>query len=326
MVIKFILLGDVTRSDEIRNAIEGANIIQNYLQFIEHDKEIKFNIAEYKLPNKGYNLDALVDDLISNNMLIGPLVFITSLPYGTKAKGNNKNYFYFTSEDVNRKTSIISTYLWNKLKTGKSLERYITLGLANCLLSTYSGLTYHKAIKRCIFDYCDIPKTILKIFEGEGYCKGCLKKLQSRIRNNEVNSDLIVACTRLINEALNHKKCFVAMPFDEKYDQVKQAIKSAVNTRRWFTERGDEMEYPLRISDAIELSIKSSNLVIADVTDNNPNVFYEVGYAHGVGIDVLLITQNKELPFDLKMERAIYYKNDALGQTRLIKEIKRFLA
>jgi hypothetical protein len=42
-------------------------------------------------------------------------------------------------------------------------------------------------------------------------------------------------------------------------------------------------------------------VIISDMTGRNPNVFYETGYAHGLGKQVILITQQGEdIPFDLK--------------------------
>jgi hypothetical protein len=57
--------------------------------------------------------------------------------------------------------------------------------------------------------------------------------------------------------------------------------------------------------------IASANLVLADLTGGNPNVFYEVGLAHAVKRDsqVVLLTQNRsEVPFDLRLLRCYEYK------------------
>jgi nucleoside 2-deoxyribosyltransferase len=38
--------------------------------------------------------------------------------------------------------------------------------------------------------------------------------------------------------------------------------------------------------------INKARIIIADLTTRNPNVFYEVGIAHALGKDVILLTQN----------------------------------
>jgi hypothetical protein len=55
------------------------------------------------------------------------------------------------------------------------------------------------------------------------------------------------------------------------------------------------------ILDRIFNQISKADAIIADMTGRNPNVFYEVGYAHALGKVVLLLTQNvDDIPFDLK--------------------------
>ena len=58
----------------------------------------------------------------------------------------------------------------------------------------------------------------------------------------------------------------------------------------------------------IVLGIEGADLIVADLTGLNPNVFYELGIAHGLGIPTVLITQSiDELPFDLRSYRASEY-------------------
>ena len=55
-------------------------------------------------------------------------------------------------------------------------------------------------------------------------------------------------------------------------------------------------------------NIATAKLVVADLTNSNPNVFYELGLAHGLGIPTLLLTQAVEkLPFDLRSYRTLEY-------------------
>jgi len=70
-------------------------------------------------------------------------------------------------------------------------------------------------------------------------------------------------------------------------------------------------------------NLNSADLVVADLTDCNPNVFYELGVRHTLNRPTILITQNiKEVPFDLKSYFCIEYKNTARGLRRFGKEIK----
>jgi hypothetical protein len=74
--------------------------------------------------------------------------------------------------------------------------------------------------------------------------------------------------------------------------------------------RGDDFFTSHDVMLDIWRSIYSSRVIIADCTDRNPNVFYEIGLAHALGKVVILITQNEDdVPFDLKSFRYIKYEN-----------------
>ena len=61
---------------------------------------------------------------------------------------------------------------------------------------------------------------------------------------------------------------------------------------------------------------------MADITDQNPNVFYEAGIAHTLGREVILITQSKQdIPFDLQHLRYVQYQNSSKGRADLSKKL-----
>ena len=61
-------------------------------------------------------------------------------------------------------------------------------------------------------------------------------------------------------------------------------------------------------------AIVSARLIVADCTDRNPNVFYEIGIAHTIGKSSILITQReKDIPFDLRHLHYILYQSSPRG-------------
>src|SRR5258708_13215834 len=76
-------------------------------------------------------------------------------------------------------------------------------------------------------------------------------------------------------------------------------------------------EAPAIIQDIVNL-LDRSRVVICDCTGRNPNVFYEIGIAHTLGRDVILITQSEaDIPFDLRHLRYISYLNNGEGLSAL---------
>src|SRR5690606_15855224 len=71
----------------------------------------------------------------------------------------------------------------------------------------------------------------------------------------------------------------------------------------------------------IERGIKESMLCFADITLNNPNVWYELGYAFACGKEVLLVCSEErqgEFPFDIKHRHIITYKTQSLSDFKAL--------
>lgn len=104
---------------------------------------------------------------------------------------------------------------------------------------------------------------------------------------------------------------FVLMPFAEDFDDIyKLGIKEAAKEVGAYAERVDEQIFTEGILERIFNQISKADVIIADMTGKNPNVFYEVGYAHALGKIVLLLTQKADdIPFDLKHKQHIVYGN-----------------
>ncbi|MBN2487936.1 MAG: hypothetical protein JXA98_02800 [Methanosarcinaceae archaeon] len=102
---------------------------------------------------------------------------------------------------------------------------------------------------------------------------------------------------------------FVLMPFDAQFnDTYKFGIKGAAEDVGAYAERIDEQIFSEGILERIFNQISKADVIVADMTGRNPNVFYEVGYAHALGKVVLLLTQNvDDIPFDLKHRPHIVY-------------------
>lgn len=102
---------------------------------------------------------------------------------------------------------------------------------------------------------------------------------------------------------------FVLMPFASEFDDVyRLGIKEPAAMLGIRAERVDEQIYAEGILDRIYRQIETADIIIADMTGQNANVFYEVGYAHAKDKLCLLLTNDAaDIPFDLKHKRHIVY-------------------
>lgn len=120
------------------------------------------------------------------------------------------------------------------------------------------------------------------------------------------------------HERIEPQLVSVMMPFDAAFADVYESIGQAAKDAGLRCRRADDIwEAPAVIQDIVSL-IDRSCAVVCDCTARNPNVFYEIGIAHTLGREVVLITQNShDIPFDLRDLRHIPYLNNAEGRQAL---------
>ena len=124
--------------------------------------------------------------------------------------------------------------------------------------------------------------------------------------------------------------CSVLIPFHEPFLSIyADCIRPPLERAGFRVMKADEDlfspgEY---IIQEIWRLINRSRLLVADVTGKNPNVFYELGIAHTVGRDVIIITQNEEdVPFDIRSLRYFQYTaNNEEGKQKLTSDLESLL-
>lgn len=117
-------------------------------------------------------------------------------------------------------------------------------------------------------------------------------------------------------------QAFVVMQFGEPFDNLyREVIKPVAEEEDigFAAHRAYDVFRPGVILQDIIRSIVSSDVVIAEVTPANPNVFYELGYAHAIDKPTILLAEHqtdpsKHLPFDISGFRVIFYDNTIRGK------------
>jgi len=129
------------------------------------------------------------------------------------------------------------------------------------------------------------------------------------------------------------EQAFVLMPMKEPFDSYyKKTIKPAIEKTGIESKRADEIYKPGDVPEQILDNLKRSKIIVADITEENLNVIYEVGVAHNSGRDVIFLTQKKpeDAPFDFRHHRIIQYNPEEDGweiklEEKLIKNIETLL-
>lgn len=131
------------------------------------------------------------------------------------------------------------------------------------------------------------------------------------------------------------RKCFIITPIGDTSSEIFRRAKGVIESvikpllkRHGYNDvkPSYEINQTGMISTQIINRILEDDLVIANLTENNPNVMYELCLRHVTAKPIIHICQNGTiLPFDIKDNRTIFYKNDMLGVQELMNHMDMFL-
>jgi nucleoside 2-deoxyribosyltransferase len=122
--------------------------------------------------------------------------------------------------------------------------------------------------------------------------------------------------------------CFIIQPFDGgKFDKrYIDVIKPTIEEIGLEPYRVDEDHHSNIPINDIEDKIKSSLICLADITLDNPNVWYELGYAISANKPTIMICSKEretKFPFDVQHRKIITYSTESLQDfTKLKDDIK----
>jgi len=150
---------------------------------------------------------------------------------------------------------------------------------------------------------------------------------RSLLRNTQPRRNRARVFNLLEPENIESLLVSAMMPFDATFDHVYVALQNSANAVGLRCRRADDIwENPAIIQVVVSL-IDRSKIVICDCTGRNPNVFYEIGIAHTLGREVILITQAEaDIPFDLRHLRFVKYLNNGEGLAALVQRLQPRLA
>jgi CBS domain-containing protein len=115
-------------------------------------------------------------------------------------------------------------------------------------------------------------------------------------------------------------RSFAILPFQHPYvavyqDQIKPALENRFSVS---VQKADEIFSPGSIIEQIQEQIRLADFLVADVSEQNPNVYYEVGYAQALSKEIIFLTTSIDrVPFDIRHRRCIVYTYDPRGVVQL---------
>ena len=115
-------------------------------------------------------------------------------------------------------------------------------------------------------------------------------------------------------------RCFVMQPFDKRFDDVFSPAINQAGLEPYRVDRDPSVSIPI---DDIENGIRKSRICLADITTDNPNVWFELGFAIAVSKEVVLVCSDertKKFPFDVQHRNIINYQTESPQDFIALKE------
>jgi hypothetical protein len=215
--------------------------------------------------------------------------------------------------------SLLSTY--GRFFQGASLREknigYTSIDVNS--VEVFDQYLYFNSIEEIIFNYYLKEKEILRNKQSD----------KSKIANqlNKLDFTSEINYKPIFNSRVIHvdlKLCFVLMPFAKEWSErvYIRLLRQTIESLGLQCIRADNLTGTIVMED-IWTKINQAAFIVADVTDVNPNVMYEIGIAHSIGKPAILITQDlKKIPFDFKHLRHHGYSDNEEGFEIFRKRLK----
>ncbi len=118
---------------------------------------------------------------------------------------------------------------------------------------------------------------------------------------------------------MKHAKCTIITPLDADGRRVRETIERALSEANFLIFNIEKIQPGAVFTNFIMDSIQSSDFIIVDISRQNPNVFYELGYAHALRKPTILLLSSDEtssIPSDLQGNLYIIYDKANLSSLR----------
>ncbi|WP_052126284.1 hypothetical protein [Ureibacillus massiliensis] len=228
---------------------------------------------------------------------------------------DTKHYWWNYSKE-NLIDKILIPFINGQVIPIKSGEKKKILNMKNTtLLSIYRT---EESLNK--ISYCPIKK----FMSSEEFGKyDCTEEVLNEVKNNISESHTRSIIEQKFSEVKN--QVFVIMKFnDDELDSAYEGvIEPVIKDFGLDCIRVDKLQDSGKINDQIIENIATSKYILADLTGERPNCYYEAGYAQALGKEVILtIKQNEKIHFDLSGNRFIQWATEADFRNKLRERFK----
>jgi len=300
--IRFIAV-DYSQISIVHNLANNLSSKQNEFRFLAHDGVLS-------LPSRA----ATSLDSLEHVERIAKELCLREYPDEYPIVICNRKFQSYKFAKISDDVTVITTCAWPATSSPHLLQNYIAYAVVDALMSRYVQYPAHTNRKRCVADVWSKANDVKEGLANCEYCYDCRSRILQTIGTG-ISLQQVAAIFRILDHVADRKTCFVIMPFDKGFNAIYAKLKRTLIKHNWVCRRADKIFETREVMTLIWEEILRSDLIIADLTRKNANVFYELGYAHAVDKRTILITQSlKDVPFDLRHRQLVEYAPRGLKQ------------
>lgn len=316
--IRIIELGNKS-TELVHNLVVSLNQIQKAFDFNLDEKPLKLNPKKAKdgIYDEDYIWSVVRPHWQSNysNDEYPMVICHVPLPDETFSSSESRG-------------AIVSTFgIERILEPDLDLDKFLKYVIMSIVIdqnNEYGDLHKQKTLG-CPNDYCDDLSELNIGMRAGSYCKDCNRFFHNAIEKGDVSLLEYTSVYRVLDKICGRRICFVLTPFNETFNPILKSIEGVVTQQGYTFISAKDLVAPREIMQIIYEMIQRAEIIIADLTGKNPNVFFEVGYANACKKSTILITQDVEdVPFDLGHRHYLKYSVDNLSES-LTKKLEQFL-
>jgi nucleoside 2-deoxyribosyltransferase len=190
--------------------------------------------------------------------------------------------------------------------------------VGDCLYSNDVVSNYEAQATSWAIDWVELSGLLELLVE-----MGRLSAQRNKMLHNEIVSISIAGkgwerLEELYSTNIDSKQGFVAMWFSEKMQSVyDKALAPAIKNAGYLPLKVDDKEHAGKIDDEIIRQIRRSRFLVADATGHRGGVYYEAGFAHGLGLPVFWTCRKnamKDLHFDVRQYNCLIWEENKLEE------------
>lgn len=228
------------------------------------------------------------------------------------------------------------------LNSDEEAEKYLRilsineLGFNLNFIVKINRKVFKSAFNNLLLQFNANQKTNSYIYVFSDDIKECIKAFQKSIENSNYiyggNGMWVNPIFKAKDITIDPKMCFYVLPFnDTRLRLLEKIIKPELEKQLGINviKSGDIFQPNQNIMESIWTYINQASFIIADISDKNPNVFYELGICHTIGKKVITLCDQEsyekdykeKLPFDISSLNTIFYRKDLDGPQELVNKL-----